>query len=173
MRREDKIPVKDPLTHSIGYLVRATHRAFAQDLQRYLAPHGIPVGMWYFLRALWQEDGLTQRELGQRIGSMDPTTVEQLRNMERRGLIERRRSVADRRKIHVFLTPEGRALRRRLLPYVDAVNTTALDGLSDGEIGFVRLVLAQIKDNLDAAEAADKPPVPRKKAPRTRLDASV
>jgi MarR family transcriptional regulator, organic hydroperoxide resistance regulator len=150
-----------PLAQSIGYLVRATHRAFAQDLQRYLAPYELPIGMWYFLRALWQEDGLTQRELGRRIGSMDPTTVEQLKNMERRGLIERRRSAKDRRKIHVFLTPEGRALRRRLLPYAAEVNAAALEGLSDGEIGFLRLVLARIKANLDArqatAEAGEKP----------------
>ncbi|HXP29559.1 MAG TPA: MarR family transcriptional regulator [Stellaceae bacterium] len=144
----------DPLEFSVGYLVRAAQRAFARDLQRSLAPYDIPMGMWYFLRALWQEDGLTQRDLSQRVGATDPTTVEQLRNMERRGFIARRRSARDRRKIHVFLTQEGRALRRRLLPYAAELNDAAVQGLSAGEIGFLRLVLARMKQNLDARQTA-------------------
>jgi MarR family transcriptional regulator, organic hydroperoxide resistance regulator len=137
-----------PLERSIGYQLRRTYRYFAQDLQIHLASYDIPIGMWYFLRALWQEDGLTQRELSERVGSMAPTTVEQLRNMENRGLVERRRSGEDRRKIHVFLTPEGRALKARLLPYAEEVNEIALDGLSDGEIGFLRLVLRRMQENI-------------------------
>jgi DNA-binding MarR family transcriptional regulator len=137
-----------PLDYSIGYHVRMTYRYFTQDLQNYLATHSIPVGMWYFLRALWQEDGLTQSELCERTGSMAPSAVEQLRNMESRGFIERRRSATDRRKIHVFLAPRARALKPKLLPYAAKVNEAALQGLSDGEIGFLRLVLRRIQDNL-------------------------
>src|SRR5882724_6753831 len=134
-----------PLAFSIGAAIRMTHRQFAQDLQERLAPYDIPVGMWFFFRALWEEDGLTQRQLSQRVGSMEQTTVEQLKNMERRGYIERRRSVDDRRKMHVHLTESGRELRRRLLPFAREVNEVALAGLSDGEIGFLRLVLDRIR----------------------------
>ncbi|HMH96492.1 MAG TPA: MarR family transcriptional regulator, partial [Bradyrhizobium sp.] len=85
-----------PLAFSIGAAIRLTHRQFAQDLQERLAPYDIPVGMWFFFRALWEEDGLTQRQLSQRVGSMEQTTVEQLKNMECRGYIQRRRSLDDR-----------------------------------------------------------------------------
>jgi DNA-binding MarR family transcriptional regulator len=143
-------PVDYPLAFSIGSAIRATHRQFAQDLQDRLAPYDIPVGMWYFFRALWEEDGLTQRQLSQRVGATEQTTVEQLKNMERRGYIERRRSLDDRRKIHVHLTPAALELKRLLLPFAIDVNRVALEGLSDGEIGFLRLVLERIRRNLDA-----------------------
>jgi DNA-binding MarR family transcriptional regulator len=156
-----------PLAFSIGSAIRTTHRHFAQELQERLAPYDIPIGMWYFLRALWEEDGLTQRQLSQRVGSMEPTTVEQLRNMERRGYVERRRSLDDRRKIHVHLTESGRALKIDLMPFAIDVNRLALDGLSDGEIGFLRLILERIRANLTAHPALtrglDKSP-PRKDA---------
>ncbi len=139
-----------PLAFSIGAAIRLTHRQFAQDLQERLAPYDIPVGMWFFFRALWEEDGLTQRQLSQRVGSMEQTTVEQLKNMERRGYIERRRSLDDRRKIHVHLTESGMALKNQLLPFAREVNQVALEGLSDGEIGFLRLVLDRIRANLAA-----------------------
>jgi DNA-binding MarR family transcriptional regulator len=137
-----------PMEFSIGSQVRRTQRLFAQDLQATLAPHDVPVGMWYFLRALWEEDGLTQREISERVGATAPTAVEQLRNMEKRGLITRSGSEADRRKVHFHLTDEGRALEQRLMSYAAEVNASALEGLTAGEIGFLRLALLRIQENL-------------------------
>src|SRR4051812_3175752 len=68
-----------PVEQSIGYLIRAAQRAYIQDLQARLAPYDISTGMWFFLRALFHEDGISQRELSARVGLMDPTTVEQLK----------------------------------------------------------------------------------------------
>ncbi|MBI2802348.1 MAG: MarR family transcriptional regulator [Gammaproteobacteria bacterium] len=137
-----------PLAASLGAAIRFTHRAFAVDLQSHLAAHDIPVGMWYFLRALWEEDGLTQRELSRRVGIMEPTTLQQLRSMEAKGLIERRRSIIDRRKIHVHLTRAGKALKPRLLPYALEVNAAAVTGFSPSELGLLRRLLARVQQNL-------------------------
>ena len=142
-----------PMEQSIGSQVRRTHRQFAQALQAALAPQDIPLGMWYFLRALWEEDGLTQREVSERVGATAPTAVEQLRNMEKRGLISRRASEADRRKVHFELTPEGRALEAKLVGTAAGVNDLALDGFTPGEVGFLRLALMRIQDNLAKAKA--------------------
>jgi MarR family transcriptional regulator, organic hydroperoxide resistance regulator len=135
-----------PLERSIGSQLRKTHRLFERDLAIFLASADVPIGMWYFLRALWEEDGLSQRELSERAGSTAPAAVEQLRNMERRGYIRRERSSTDKRKVNVYLTASGRELKR-LLPYAAKVNAIALEGLSEGEIGFLRFVLARMKEN--------------------------
>ena len=140
------------MAYSIGSQIRRTQRLFAQDLQATLAPHDVPVGMWYFLRTLWEQDGLTQREISERVGATAPTAVEQLRNMEKRGLISRIPSAEDRRKVHFYLTEDGRALETRLLSYAAEVNQAALEGLSEGEIGFLRLVLLRIQENLTRRE---------------------
>jgi DNA-binding MarR family transcriptional regulator len=142
------------LEQSLAYQLRVTHKYFNDSLQPLLALHEIPVGMWSFLRVLWEEDGLTQREISARVGLVAPTTVEQLRNMEKRGLIERRRSAEDRRKIHVHLTPAGKSLKAELLPLALHVSKLAVVGLSAGEVGFLRLVLARIQANLAGAMQA-------------------
>ena len=152
-------PTLYSLDDSIAYQLRQTYKLFVQNLQPLLDEHNVPLGMWYFLRALWEEDGLTQSQISERIGLVAPTTVEQVRNMEKRGLLERRRSAEDRRKIHVFLTAEGRALRDKLLPFAPYVNQIALAGLSPGEVGFLRLVLARMQQNLaDHAAAGGRDP---------------
>jgi DNA-binding MarR family transcriptional regulator len=139
-----------PTSRSVGYLVRQTHRAFTRALQARIAPHGVSIGMWYFLRVLWQEDGISQRELSQRVGMMEPTTASALNNMERKGFVRRLRNRTDRRVVNVFLTERGRALRRELLPLAAAVNEVALRGVSAEDVGKLRAVLAKLQAGLDA-----------------------
>ena len=104
--------------------------------------------MWYFLRTLWEKDGLTQRDLSRRLGIMEPSTLQQLRSMEAKGLIERRRSTTDRRKIHVHLTRTGKALKPRLLPYAREVNLAAVAGFSATELALLRRLLDRVQKNL-------------------------
>ena len=104
-----------PLTESSGFLVRDANRAFQRLLERRIAAHGLKRGQWYFLRVLWAEDGLSQRELSARVGTMEPTTVIALRSMEKSGLIRRERSTDDKRKAQVWLTPKAQRLRADLL----------------------------------------------------------
>jgi DNA-binding MarR family transcriptional regulator len=139
-----------PPSRSVGYLVRQTHRAFTRALQARIAPRGVSIGMWFFLRALWQEDGISQRELSRRVGMMEPTTASALGNMERKGLVRRIRNRSDRRIVNVFLTERGRALRRELLPLAAAVNAEALRGISGNEVAHLRALLAKLQARLDA-----------------------
>ena len=97
---------------SLGYLVRDANRAFQRLLERRISPHGVTRGQWYFLRVLWEEDGLSQRELSARVGMMEPTTVIALRGMEKAGLIRRVRSTDDRRDHPGPSDAEGAAAAR-------------------------------------------------------------
>lgn len=133
---------------SVGYLVRDVHRAFSRALQTRIASHGVSMGQWFFLRALWDEDGLTQRELSQRVGMMEPTTVTALNSMERRSLVERVRNPHDRRKVNIYLTPKGRGLREVLLPCAADINDQATRGITDENLTITIEVLRRMGVNL-------------------------
>jgi DNA-binding MarR family transcriptional regulator len=137
-----------PFDRSVGYQIRLTHRLVQRYLQQQIEPHGVTLGMWYFLRALWHEDGLTQRELSEIVGTMEPTTLTAIRSMEAGGLVKRVRSTVDRRKINVFLTARGRALRERLLPLARDVVEVAVDGFSDRERAAFLKSLGHVQQNM-------------------------
>jgi DNA-binding MarR family transcriptional regulator len=141
----------DDLPHheSDGYLVRDAHRAFQRLLEKRIAPHGVTRGQWYFLRVLWTEDGLSQRELSSRVGMMEPTTVIALRGMEKAGLIRRLRSKDDRRVTHVRLTSKAKRMRDGLLDLARAINADADIGIDRKDIATFRRVIAQMTANLD------------------------
>lgn len=133
---------------SVGYLLRDTYRAFTKVLQARISTHGVTIGQWYFLRVLWDEDGLTQRELSQRVGMMEPTTVTALNGMEKRGYVKRVRNADDKRKVNIFLTARGRALRNVLLPHAIDVNIRAVAGVPAEDVETVRRALHAMKRNL-------------------------
>lgn len=143
---------------SFGFAVRRAHRAFDKALQRRLAPHGIAPGYWYYLRALWDEDGLTQKQLSDRIGVAENTTTAMIGAMMKDGLVTRTRAIDDKRKWHIGLTSRARELREALFPYALEVNTLAATGieLSDGEL-FLDLI-ERMTANLvnDEAEGATR-----------------
>jgi MarR family transcriptional regulator, transcriptional regulator for hemolysin len=150
--RRSAVFYENPI-NSIGYLTRITFRSFSRTLERRTLPYGVSSGQWRFLRVLWNEDGLTQRELSRRVGMREPTTVTAVDSMEKSGFVRRIPSEEDRRKIHVFLTPKAKRLRSKLMPFVEEVNVVAAQGLSPAEVATLRRMLLKMMDNLSKEEA--------------------
>ena len=139
----------DPL-HSVGYLTRINFRAFSKALENLTEPHGVTAGQWRILRVLWEEDGITQREISERVGITEATAVKGVAGLEASGLITREVDESDRRKMVTRLTIKAKNLRKKLIPFVVDVNERALRGISRKDIDTVRRVLAQTYLNLTA-----------------------
>lgn len=142
--------------NSIGYLTRIVFRNFSRLLERYTFQHDISAGQWRFLRQLWVEDGITQRELSERVGMREPTTVVALKGLEAAGLIRREKSEIDRRKIYIHLTPFAKALETQLAPLNAQVHAIATAGMTDGEVETLQKLLRRVIGNL-AEEARTLP----------------
>ena len=139
----------------IAHLVKDATRALVRALRLRLSRHGVSFGHWAFLRVLWESDGLTQRALSREAGVMEPTTHVALNAMEKLGYIERRKMTDNRRNVHVFLTPRGRALKRALVPLAEEVNRIAVERVTPEAFAATRTTLLTILENLarDAAGA--------------------
>src|SRR6184192_2355285 len=137
--RAEGNPIKKP--DRLAHLTKEAWRGFVRALQRRLAAHGVSFGHWTFLRILWEHDGLTQRELSREAGVMEPTTFAALKAMERLGYIARGSSPGNRRKVPIFLTEEGRALKRALVPLAEEVNRVAVRGVAAGDVAATRRTL--------------------------------
>jgi DNA-binding MarR family transcriptional regulator len=141
--------VEFPLAESSGFLVRDANRAFQRLLERRIAPYGVSRGQWYFLRVLWSGDGLSQRVLSARVGTMEPTTVIALRSMEKSGLIRRVRSSDDKRRSQVWLTAKAQRLRDELLALARGITDAAEVGVSRDDLALFRRVIRRMTENLD------------------------
>jgi MarR family transcriptional regulator, organic hydroperoxide resistance regulator len=149
-----------------AHLVKLAARSLARALQMRLTEHAVSYGHWTFLRILWEEEGLTQRELSARAGVMEPTTFAALKAMAQRGYVTRRRNPQSRKEMQVFLTPQGRALQAKLVPLAEEVNDVALQGVGTTDIAGTRRTLLALINSLATDEKA--PPTPLRRMPSTR-----
>jgi DNA-binding MarR family transcriptional regulator len=135
----------------LAHLVRDAGRVLTKSLQAKLAEHSISFGHWSFLRILWVTEGLTQRELSEQAGLMEPTTYTALKAMEAKGLIERRQLNGNRKNIHIYLTQKGHDLKETLIPLAEAVNERAVRGIGEDDLHAARRTLFAIISNLAEA----------------------
>ena len=139
----------------LAHLVRDAQRSFSRALQMRLAEHGVPFGHWTFLRILWEHDGLTQRDLSVEAGVMEPTTFTAMKAMEKLGYVVRKQAPHNKKNVYVYLTPKGRALKRKLVPLAEQVNKVAVKGMRASDVATTRDVLLSIIENLAADEASE------------------
>lgn len=134
--------------NSVGYLARIMFRTFSRSLECRTLTHDVSSGQWRFLRQLWREDGITQRELSERVGMREPTTVVALKSLEKAGFILRKKMDHDRRKSFVYLTPLAKKLEWAFAPMNAEVHDLATRGMSDGEVDQLRALMSRVIENL-------------------------
>ena len=137
----------------LAHLVRDAGRAFNKRLQVRLQKYNVSFGHWTFLRILWTSDGLTQKELSDLAGVMEPTTFSAIQAMEALGYVVRKQKPDNRKNMYVHLTPKGKALKKALVPLAVDVNHVAVHGVSQAELLTTRKVLLKVIENLAQEEA--------------------
>ena len=157
--RGEAIPIefRYPAERSIGFLMHATMREMRALLRSRLRAEGLDIGVWFYLRVLWEEDGLTQRELSERVGDVQPSSVAALRALEAKGLVTIAADRDDKRKIRVSLTAHGRRIKRRMLHLAEEVNERIeLAGFSPDEAEKLREYMRRIRANVQAHRKGTK-----------------
>lgn len=133
---------------SPGFVVRKTNIAVGNSLRRRLSKYGLTLGQYYIMRALWINEGQSQRALSEAVGTTEPTTASVLRMLEKNGLIRRARNQQDRRTINIFLTENGLEMKRELLLMAMGVNEIATRGLSQHDIEEIKRLMRAMSANL-------------------------
>ncbi len=146
----------DPATYrardSIGYMVRRLYALLAGRVESRLARDDLTLTQWIVL--MYLRDGIARtasdivREFQHDSGALT-RVIDQL---ERRGLLARRRSSRDRRVVELELTPAGRKLIRGLLPGVVAELNRALAPLNDAETAQFHDMLQRLLEHQQTPE---------------------
>ena len=103
------------------------------------------------LRALWEQDGLTQTQLAERLHVTPATMTKMLQRMEKAGFVMRRPDKQDRRVSRVHLTPAGRAIRAQVQVVWRTMERETFAGLTEAQRASLRRSLKKLRQNLTDA----------------------
>ncbi len=95
---------------ALGPVLHALARAHRARVSAALAPHGLHAGQDLLLMAVWDQPGMRQSVLAERLGVEPPTVTRMLQRLERGGMVERRPDPHDARVVLVHPTARSRLL---------------------------------------------------------------
>lgn len=134
---------------SAAYLASQMAKGFARALQQRAAKLGFSPGQFPILLELWSEDGLTQKQLLERVDIEQATMANTLSRMERDGLVERRPHPTDKRAQLIFLTDKAAAIEAEAIEAAMASDTDLLKDFRNFErellLEYIRRILENAK----------------------------
>ena len=131
------------------YLLAAASEAASAQFHAHVRENGLRVPEWRVLACLYDRDGAMITRLA-RLALFEQSRLTRIiAQMEERGLVCRQGDPADRRRVRVFLTEDGRALAERLVGDARAHETVLLHQLKDSDAARIKRALQALLTLLD------------------------
>ena len=146
--------VDAPSRDRLGFLMVTLTRQWRRFVEEQLAASGLTDATWtplLHLRA-WG-DGVTQKELAERVGLDGSSLVRLLDILEGKGWVERRADPADRRSKRIFLTEEGNTAVDSIRATMLQAELSMLQDLDDAEVEAMLGGVQKIRSRIDQMHA--------------------
>ncbi len=111
--KTDTVDAMLQLDNQLCFALYSTSLAMTKLYKPMLEDMGLTYPQYLVMLVLWEQDGLTVSELGERLYLDSGTLTPLLKRMESAGLLSRLRAVQDERRVHITLTAEGRKLKAK------------------------------------------------------------
>lgn len=119
-------------------------KCIGQMLELGIYPGQIPV-----LGLLSHGDGLSQKEIAEKLRIKPPTVNVSVQRLEKAGFLYREADAKDQRVSRIYLTEKGHRAKKEGMCMIDANEKILLEGFNDTELCLLRRFLEQIIDNID------------------------
>lgn len=140
------------LDHQLCFALYAASNAMTRLYRDRLEPLGLTYPQYLVMLVLWEQDGLTVKNLGERLHLDSGTLTPMLKRMEQSGFLTRQRAAGDERQVEVTLTAAGRDLKAAVAEM--HAGLACLLPLDMADLGRLRTELRGLADGLIAADTA-------------------
>jgi DNA-binding MarR family transcriptional regulator len=130
------------------YLVKQVELAVRAHLDELLRPDGLTALQYTALTVLERHPDMSVAQLARRSFVTDQSMADMITTLHSRGLIERHRDQADRRRLAIALSPVGQDLLNRYRIAVAALESRMLRGITRPQAAAFRRTLATCHANL-------------------------
>ncbi|MDZ7760582.1 MAG: MarR family transcriptional regulator [Desulfovermiculus sp.] len=140
-----------PLHESTYYLIVRTSMHMKTALYRALhqADMGVTPEQWSVLCCLWEKEGLYLTEVTDKTGR-DKYTISRIVNLlAKKGLVESRPDLEDKRRTNLYLTDKGRALQEPLTRLVEEFTAKLFQDFSDQDLEYTKRLTHGILNNIE------------------------
>jgi MarR family transcriptional regulator, organic hydroperoxide resistance regulator len=140
MTQPDDFPLA--LDQQLCFALYSTSLAMTKAYKPMLEKLGLTYPQYLAMLVLWENDGLTVKDIATRLSLDSATMTPLLKRLEAQGFVERSRGTVDERQVHIRLTETGRELKtsaRSIPTKIFCASGSDIDGLLRLRGDLVRL----------------------------------
>ena len=137
------------LGNQLCFAVYSTAHAFNRFYKPLLDRLGLTYPQYLAMLVLWEQDGVSVKEIGERLYLDSGTLTPLLKRLEAAGLVKRTRSTEDERQVLVALTPQGQALKEKARGVPQSILEAS--ECSVAELVALKSEILTLRDRLNAA----------------------
>ena len=137
------------LGNQLCFAIYSTAHAFNRVYKPLLDRLGLTYPQYLVMLVLWERDGMSVKEIGERLFLDSGTLTPLLKRLEAAELVKRTRSTADERHVLIDLTSKGQALREKARTVPQAI--LAASACSVSQLSAIKNDLVALRDQLNAA----------------------
>ena len=155
MARKSDQKSHDPglvLDQQLCFAVYSLGHAFNRTYKPLLEALGLTYPQYVAMMVLWERDGVTVTELGERLLLDSGTLTPLLKRLEAGGLVRRVRDADDQRQVRIHLTKTGQGLGEKASAV--PVQMLCTTGRTAPELRALKEELVRLRDQLNARETA-------------------
>jgi DNA-binding MarR family transcriptional regulator len=132
----------------VCFINSKTSSKMANMFNERLIPLGVTRVQWIAMYYLLKYGDMSQKELGERMGTKESTVARLLDRMEDEGLIQRTKDKGDRRVKYIKLTQKGTERIEELLPEGQKMSEFFSIGITEEEVEVFKRVLEKFMKNI-------------------------
>ena len=136
------------LNDCIGFITNIASKRLSDEFNRRLESYGVTRVNWIAIYYIGENNGISQRELANKMDVNESSIARLLDRMEKEELTVRTKDPSDRRTARVYLTEKGEKLRISLIPLAQEFQNDVTRGLSADELEIFKKVLDKMVENL-------------------------
>ncbi len=140
--------MKFKLDDALGFILSKVNTKLKNEFFQKLKENDVTPEQWAILCCLWEQEGITPKELSDLICKDKPNTNRILEKLITKGLVVRNAHPVDKRAFELFLTDSGWALREQLIPKANQLLEKATRGMEEHKVEELKKMLNQIYDNI-------------------------
>ena len=146
-----QIMKKIDFENSVGMAIKNASKSLDRALDVELrGQFGLSSAQWKVIIALSIQNGLSQKDLAERIFLDGTTLVPILDSMEKKGLVERKTDPKDRRNNNVFLTAKSESFVDHIIEIFFSMRKIVFKNIPESDLELTKNTLKKLTENAES-----------------------
>lgn len=132
----------------LNFTIYKTNLLLKGQLHIFLREFQLTTEQWFLIKCISENSGVNQKELSELAYKEQAVITRLLDLLEKKDLVERKKSIEDKREYLIYLTESGNQMYQSTLPVIGKYRTWLASKFDEQDMEDLSMLLHKLNDNI-------------------------